>query len=107
MAGMKLVRIWGLSEYHRECGLRTDGKVTPKGIKQVLMERGIWREGLKLECKENGKMQKEKNIRGAVVGKALGIAVRILALFLNHLEILISSVLSKTLGTVLFNPSQE
>ena len=32
-----------------------DGKVIAKGLKQVLMERGIWREELRLECREKWK----------------------------------------------------
>jgi hypothetical protein len=49
----------------------SDGKVTPKGIKQVLMERGIWREGLKLECKEKWKDAEGKEHTRRSCGKGV------------------------------------
>ena len=49
----------------------SDGKVTAKGIKQVLMERGIWREGLKLECKEKWKDAEGKEHTRRSCGKGV------------------------------------
>lgn len=56
-----------------------DGKAIPKGLKQILTERGIWRGGLKLECKEKWKDSEGKeHTRRSCVKGAVDCCARVL-----------------------------